>query len=415
MAASPSAARFKPMLTRDDCLALDAADPLAGQRDLFALPEGVIYLDGNSLGVPPKAALARLKQAAEEEWAVGLIRSWNDAGWMDLPLTLGAKLARLVGVDEDEVIAVDTVTINLFKLAGALLGRAPGAIAAEAGEFPTDNHVMEGLSRFTGAEMHRVAPGTRPADLPDGVSVFIKSGVHYKSAEIADFEGYEREAAQRGLSIVWDLSHATGLVDLKLKAWGAKYAVGCGYKFLSGGPGAPAFLYCARDEIGQLEHPIPGWLGHKRPFGFEDAYEPDPSIARWRTSSPSILALSALDGAVSVYDGVDMAQVEAKAGRLGDILLERAATLGLKAACPGPGVRRGGHVVLRHEHGYAIVQALIARGVIGDFRDPDLMRFGFNPLYNGYAEIFDAGLALADVIAARAWDRPEFTARKAVT
>lgn len=403
------------MLTREACEALDQKDPLKDTRDLFALPEGVIYLDGNSLGVPPKAALARLREAAESEWAVGLIRSWNDAGWMDLPLTLGAKLARLMGVKASEVIAVDTVTINLFKLATALLERDGGGIAAEAGEFPTDNHVMEGISRITGAPMHRVAPNTRPKDLPDGVTVLIKSAVHYKSAQIADFEGYEREAAARGLSIIWDLSHATGLVDLKLAQWGAKYAVGCGYKFLSGGPGAPAFLYCAEDQIQTLEHPVSGWLGHKRPFGFEDAYEPDDTIVRWRTSSPSILALSALDGAVSVYDGVDMAQVEAKAIALGDIMLQQAETLGLDHACPGPGERRGGHVVLRHEQGYAIVQALIDRGIIGDFRAPDLMRFGFNPLYNSYVEVFDAAQALADVIQSRAWDDPKFLARKAVT
>ncbi len=403
------------MLSRDDCKALDAADSLRTRRALFAMPEGEIYLDGNSLGVPPIKALERLKQAAETEWAVGLIRSWNDADWMNLPLTLGAKLSRLIGVDEDEVIAIDTVTINLFKLAAALLAGRPGAIAAEAGEFPTDNHVMEGLSRITGSPMHRVAPNTRPKDLPDGVTVFIKSAVHYKSAEIADFAGYEAEAKDRGLAIVWDLSHATGLVDLKLKADGAKYAVGCGYKFLSGGPGAPAFLYCAREETPRLEHPISGWLGHARPFGFEDAYEPDPGITRWRTSSPSILALSALDGAVDAYEGVDMAEVEAKAGRLGDVLLERAGALGLEAACPAVGKRRGGHVVIRHEEGYAIVQALIARGIIGDFRAPDLMRFGFNPLYNTYEEVFEAGEALAEVIETREWDQPQFLAKKAVT
>lgn len=403
------------MLTREACEALDKTDPLKDKRDLFALPEGEIYLDGNSLGVPPKAALARLREASEAEWAKGLIRSWNDAGWMDLPLTLGAKLARLVGVEPQEVIAVDTVTINLFKLATALLARDGGAIAAEAGEFPTDNHVMEGIARITGAPMHRVAANTRPKDLPEGVRVFIKSAVHYKSAEIADFEGYEAEAMARGVNIIWDLSHATGLVDLRLKAWGAKYAVGCGYKFLSGGPGAPAFLYCAEDQIQTLEHPVSGWLGHKRPFGFEDAYEPDDTIVRWRTSSPSILALSALDGAVSAYDGVDMAQVEAKAIALGDILIEKAQALGLEPACPGQGQRRGGHVVLRHEQGYAIVQALIARGITGDFRAPDLMRFGFNPLYNSYTDVFDAAEALADVINTSAWDKPEFLARKAVT
>jgi kynureninase len=403
------------MLTREACEALDKKDPLKDRRDLFALPEGVIYLDGNSLGVPPKAALARLREASETEWAVGLIRSWNDAGWMDLPLTLGAKLARLMGVKASEVIAVDTVTINLFKLATALLERDGGDIAAEAGEFPTDNHVMEGISRITGAPMHRVAANTRPKDLPDGVTVLIKSAVHYKSAQIADFEGYEREAAARGLNIIWDLSHATGLVDLKLAQWGAKYAVGCGYKFLSGGPGAPAFLYCAEDQIQTLEHPVSGWLGHKRPFGFEDAYEPDDTIVRWRTSSPSILALSALDGAVSAYDGVDMAQVEAKAIAMGDLMLQHADALGLEHGCPGPGERRGGHVVLRHEQGYAIVQALIDRGIIGDFRAPDLMRFGFNPLYNSYTEVFDAAQALADVIQSGAWNDPKFLAKKAVT
>lgn len=403
------------MLSRADCQTLDQRDPLKGKRELFALPEGEIYLDGNSLGVPPKAALARLRNAAEEEWGRGLIRSWNDAGWMDLPLTLGAKLARLMGVDADEVIAIDTVTINLFKMAAALLDKYPGAIAAEAGEFPTDNHVMEGLAKITGSPMHRVAPGTRPADLPDDVTVFIKSAVHYKSAEIADFKGYEAEAKSRGLSIVWDLSHATGLVNLSLKADGAKYAVGCGYKFLSGGPGAPAFLYCAREAIRTLEHPISGWLGHVRPFGFEDAYEPDPGITRWRTSSPSILGLSALDGALDAYDGVNMAELEAKAGKLGDILLERAGALGLKAACPPVGARRGGHVVIEHEDGYAVVQALIARGITGDFRAPNLMRFGFNPLYTGYEEVFAAGEALADVIETREWDQAEFRARKAVT
>ncbi len=403
------------MLSRQDCQALDAADRLRAKRAEFEMPEGVIYLDGNSLGIPPKAALERLKACAEGEWAKGLIRSWNDAGWMSLPETLGAKLARLMGVDSDEVLAVDAVTLNLFKLAGALLNRQPGGIAAEQGEFPTDNHVMEGLSRFTGSPMHRVAPGTRPKDLPEGVSVFIKSGVHYRSAEISDFEGYEREAAERGIAIVWDLSHATGVVDLKLKAWGARYAVGCGYKFLSGGPGAPAFLYCHRDEIASLEHPIPGWLGHKRPFGFEDAYEPAASIVRWRTSTPPVLGLAALDGAVSVFDDVDIADVEAKARKLGDLFIERAERLGLDVSHAAPRERRGGHVVIGHDDGYAIVQALIARGIIGDFREPNIMRFGFNPLYNGYTEVFDAAEALADVIETREWDTPEFTQRKAVT
>ncbi|KAA5803328.1 kynureninase [Alkalicaulis satelles] len=403
------------MRTREACAALDAADPLHSRRALFALAQGDIYLDGNSLGPPPHSALERLEAAARHEWGAGLIGSWNAAGWMDLPLKLGARLSRLIGVESDEVIAIDTVTVNIFKLAGALIAREGGALAAEAGEFPTDGHVLEGLSRISGAPFHRVTADTPPSQLPDDVRVLVKSAVHYKSARIADFERWEREAAARGIAIIWDLSHATGLVNLKLKAWGAKYAVGCGYKFLNGGPGAPAFLYCARDEIARLEHPVSGWLGHKQPFEFEDGYAPADGIGRWRTSSPSILALSALDGALDAYDGVDMALVEAKAQVLGDILLERAASLGLETACPGLGERRGGHVVLRHEQGYAIVQAMIARGITGDFRAPDLMRYGFNPLYLSHEEVFDAGAALAEVIETREWDQPQFTQRKAVT
>lgn len=403
------------MLSREDCQALDRNDPLAERRALFALPGEIIYLDGNSLGPPPRAALARLQDAAESEWREGLIGSWNAAGWMDLPLTVGAKLSRLIGVAHDEVIAVDTVTVLIFKLAGALIDRDGGALASEAGEFPTDGHVLEGLSRLSGAPVHRVAPRTRPRDLPADVRVLVKSAVHYKTAEIADIDGYEREARERGLAIIWDLSHATGLADLKLEAWGARYAVGCGYKFLNGGPGAPAFLYCARSEIASLHHPVSGWLGHKRPFDFEDAYEPADGIVRFRTSSPSILALSALDGALSAYSDVDMAVAEAKAARLGDILLQRAGALGLSTISPPIGARRGGHVCLEHEAGYAIVQALIARGVIGDFREPNLMRFGFSPLYLSYTDVFDAGAALAEVIETREWDRPSFTRRKAVT
>ncbi|MEO1038554.1 MAG: kynureninase [Pseudomonadota bacterium] len=403
------------MLTREDCQALDRDDPLADRRALFALPGEMIYLDGNSLGPPPLSALARLQDAAESEWREGLIRSWNTAGWMDLPLKLGASLSRLVGVDEDEVIAADTVTVLIFKLAGALIDRDGGALATEAGEFPTDGHVLEGLSRVSGAPFHRVAPGTSPTNLPDGVKVLIKSAVHYKTADIADIASYEAEARRAGLSIVWDLSHATGLVNLKLAEWGARYAVGCGYKFLNGGPGAPAFLYCARDEIGTLHHPVTGWLGHKRPFDFEDPYEPADGISRFRTSSPSILALAAFHGAVAAYEGIDMAQVEAKAGRLGDILLERAEALGLSTISPAIFERRGGHVCLEHEAGYAIVQAMIARGIIGDFRDPNLMRFGFNPLYVSYTDVFDAGAALAEVTETGEYQQPAFTTRKAVT
>ncbi len=410
-----AAGRSEAMRTREDCLALDRDDPFADRRALFELPGGVIYLDGNSLGPPPTAALARLDRTAREEWGEGLIRSWTEAGWMDLPLTLGRRLAPLIGAAPDEILSADTVTTLIFKLAGALVLRDGGAVACERGEFPTDGHVLEGLSSISGARFERVAPDTRPADLPADVRVLVKSAAHYKTAKLADIKGFEAEAKARGLSIIWDLSHAAGLVDLNLKRDGARFAVGCGYKFLNGGPGAPAFIYVDAGEIDTLEHPVPGWLGHARPFDFEDPYEPGEGIVRFRTSSPSILALSTLDAALSAYEGVDMAALHAKAIALGDLLLERGDALGLASPSPGIGERRGGHVCLQHPEGYAVVQALIARGVIGDFRDPDLMRFGFNPLYVSYTDVYDAGAALAEVIETEEWNRPAFIRRKAVT
>ena len=401
---------------REEIARLDADDPLKGARDRFDLPDGVIYLDGNSLGPPPRRALERLEEAARVEWGHGLIKSWNDAGWMDLPLTTGAKLARLIGADEGEVVCADTVTILIFKLAAALIRTRPGkAVAVERGDFPTDGYVLEGLSRLAGCPFAYVESGTSPADMNKDIGVLVRSAVHYKTAEIADIARWEAEAKQTGLDIVWDLSHATGLVDLHLKRDGAKYAVGCGYKFLNGGPGAPAFLYCRSDLVGDIDHPLTGWLGHAAPFDFTDGYVPAGDIRRFITSSPSILAITSLKAALEAYDVLDLARVEEKARRLGDIFLQAAGELGLATISPGIGERRGGHVCIRHPHGYAVVQALIARGIIGDFRAPDLMRFGFSPLYLSYAEVFDAALQMMEVVETREYERPEFNVRKAVT
>lgn len=400
----------------DALAALDADDPLKGARAHFDLPDGVIYLDGNSLGPPPKRALERLEEAARTEWGQGLIKSWNDAGWMDLPVTTGNKLARLIGADEGEVVCADTVTVLIFKLAAALSRKKPGkAVAVERGDFPTDGYVLEGLAKLTGTPFTYVEPGTRPADMDPEIGVFVRSAVHYKTAEIADIAGYETEADRTGLEIIWDLSHATGLVDLHLKRDGAKYAVGCGYKFLNGGPGAPAFLYCRSDLIEETEHPLTGWLGHAAPFDFKDGYVPAGDIRRFITSSPSILAITSFNAALGAYAGLDLALVEEKARKLGDIVLEAAAELGLSTISPEVGERRGGHVCINHDDGYPIVQALIARGIIGDFRAPDLMRFGFSPLYLSYAEVGEAARQMIEVIETREYERPEFNVRKAVT
>ncbi len=393
-----------------DAEALDAKDPLRRYAAAFDLPDGVIYLDGNSLGPPPRAALARLRQTADDEWRKGLIRSWNDADWIDLPKRAGAKIARLIGAEAGDVIVADSVSVNLFKLAAALIAQKPSAaIAVEADEFPTDQYVLEGVARLTGAPLIRLAPDAPPP----ANAVFVKSLVHYKTAAIADMAGAEREAAARGVAIIWDLSHATGLVTLDVAKAGARFAVGCGYKFLNGGPGAPAFIYAAGESAKTLRQPVSGWMGHAAPFDFASDYAPADGVQRFAAGTPPILSLSALDAALDIFDGVDLRLLEAKARALGDLFLDQTKTLAV-APLPSP-ARRGGHICLQSPDGYAIIQALIARGVIGDFRAPDLMRFGFSPLILSYADVWRAAGVLSDVLCTEEWRRPEFSRRGKVT
>jgi len=400
------------MMSRAEAEKLDAADPLAKFRAAFDLPAGVLYLDGNSLGAPPKRALQRLHQTAEREWGSGLIRSWNDAGWIDLPKSCGAKIARLIGARADEVIVADSVSVNLFKLAAALLDARPGAIAVDESEFPTDGYVMEGLARLTGAALVRLKAGET---LPAKTRVLVRSLVDYKTGAVADMHATEKEAKAAGAAVIWDLSHATGLIAIDAKRDAIKYAVGCGYKFLNGGPGAPAFLYVAGEEAARLNQPLSGWMGHAAPFDFAPDYRPAEGAARFSSGTPPILSLAALDAALDVFAAIDVKAIEAKARALGDLFLARASSLGLRTISPPVGARRGGHVSLIHENGYAVVQALIARAVIGDFRAPDLMRFGFSPLFLSYTDVFDAAEALADVLTTEEWRDPRFARRGVVT
>ncbi len=402
-------------LSREDAAKRDSADPLKPKRAEFDLPDGAIYLDGNSLGPPPRRAPARPEQTARNEWRNGLIRSWNDAGWIDLPKRCGGKIAKLIGVDPTDVIVADSVSVNLFKLAAALLAKHPGALAVEAGEFPTDGYILEGLSRLTGAPLHVLPPDEPGALSRHNIRVLIKSAVHYKTAAIADMAAWEAEAAKAGVSIIWDLSHAAGVIALDLDATGAKYAAGCGYKFLNGGPGAPAYIYVNGSVSKELHQPLSGWMGHAAPFEFSASYRPAPGVSRFACGTPPILSLSALDAALDVFDGADMASLEDKAQFLGDVFLARALSHGLETVSPGIGERRGGHVSFNHENAYEIVQALIGRGAIGDFRAPNLMRFGFSPLFLSYEEVWRAGAILKDVIDSGAYRDPAYARRNAVT
>ncbi|MBV5257073.1 aminotransferase class V-fold PLP-dependent enzyme [Synechococcus moorigangaii CMS01] len=398
----------------DDARALDRNDPFAQTARLFDLPQGVIYLDGNSLGPPPRPALDALARAAQAEWGHDLIASWNSADWMGLPLRTGVRIARLIGVDEASVIAGDSVSVNLFKLAaGLVMGGAKG-VAVERGDFPTDGYVMEGLARLSDSTFTYIEPGAGVAGLPGGVDVLVRSAVHYKTAAIVDIGAEEREAARLGKTIIWDLSHAAGLVDLHLERDGAKYAVGCGYKYLNGGPGAPAFIYCHRDVVEEFAQPLSGWMGHASPFAFKDGYKPATGVSRFGAGTPPILSMSALYGALEAFEGVDMGHVEAKARALGDTFLAAIAPLGLETISP-PSAQRAGHVSLVHEDGYAIVQAMIAEGVIGDFREPDVMRFGFAPLYLTHAQVFRAGQIMVDIVRSGRYREPRFARRNPVT
>ena len=404
---------------------LDAEDPLAGFRERFVLPDDVIYLDGNSLGALPRATAARVQAVATEEWGTGLIRSWNSADWIGAPARVGAKIARLVGAAAHEVIVADSTSVNLYKLIVAALqspaARGRSVILSEPGNFPTDLYMVESAIATLGGS-HRLELVSREAltaRLRDDVALVLLTHVHYKTAERYDMAAVTAAAHAAGALVCWDLSHSTGAVVLDLSGAQADFAVGCGYKFLNGGPGAPAFLYVAERHHETVTSPLGGWMGHAQPFAFTDQYAPAPGIARFLCGTPPILSMAALECGVDLHLEADMAQVEAKSLALATFFIDqveaRCAGLGLELIGPPRGAPRGSHVSWRHPHAYAVMQALIARGVIGDFRAPDAMRFGLTPLYLRFADMARAVEILADVLTTRAYEDPRYQVRQAVT
>lgn len=407
-------------MTRDEALALDRADPLASRRDLFELDEGLIYLDGNSLGALPKAVKGRLDEAVTGEWGRGLIRSWNTAGWIELPARVGGKIAALIGADPDEVIAADSTSVNLFKLAAGAMAMRPGrkVILSEPGNFPTDLYILQGLARFLpGVDLRLVEPGGLPDALDDSVALLLLTHAHYKSGELHDMTALTTWAHEVGALALWDLSHSAGALEVDLNGANADFAVGCGYKYLNGGPGAPAFAFIARRHQADFQSPLTGWMGHAEPFAFRDDYAPGAGMLRTLCGTPSVLGLSALDAALSAFEGVAMSALRAKSMALGDLFLdlvaERCPDFGV--ACPRNAEHRSSQVSLTHPHGYPIVQALIARGVVGDFRAPDVLRFGFAPLYVRYVDVWDAVEHLVQVMAREEWRQDRFNQVAAVT
>lgn len=405
----------------DEFEQLDRDDPLAALRDEFDL-HGTVYFDGNSLGPLPRRAKQRMEEVVGREWARGLIRSWNDNDWIGLPRRVGTKIAPLLGAAPHEVIVGDSTSVCLFKLAAAALkyqGRC--RIVTDATNFPTDLYMLSSLRTILGksVEIIRVPRNDIAATIDSNTALVTLTHVDYKTAHMMDMAAINGAAHAHGVLVLWDLSHSAGAVNLQLAETNADLAIGCTYKYLNGGPGAPAFSFVRTDLQNKLIPVLRGWMGHAAPFTFSPEYEPAPGIQSFACGTPEVLALSAVDASLDVFNGVTMSAVREKAVRMTDLFIEQVERLcrhfGIEVASPRTAAERGNHVALRHGEGYAIMQALIARDIIGDFRAPDLMRFGFAPLYQRYVDIRTAVEALYTIMNTREWDRPEYERRTVVT
>lgn len=416
------------MIDRPQAAALDAADPLARLRDQFAIPPGVIYLDGNSLGVLPKTAAARVQQVVQQEWGEGLIRSWNSAGWMALPQRVGDKIGHLIGAAAGEVVAADSTSVNLFKVLSAALtickADAPQKkrIVSERSNFPTDLYIAEAVAREQGFELVLAEWAEIPALLDGRCAVLMLTQVNYRTGRMHDMAALTKAAHAAGALTIWDLAHSAGAIPVDLNGADADFAIGCGYKYLNGGPGAPAFVWVHPRHVDRFWQPLAGWIGHAAPFEFTPGYRPAAGIARYLCGTPSVIGLAALECGVDTVLAAEplggMAALRKKSLALTRQFAEHVSAVcpSLTLASPAEDAQRGSQVCFSHPTaGYAMVQALIARGVIGDFRAPDILRFGFTPLYLRHADVFDAAEHLRAVIDTEEWRRPEFNQRNAVT
>ena len=408
-------------LSRDTLAAWDGADVLAPLRDRFVLPEGVIYLDGNSLGALPKAAIQRAAEVVQREWGESLIRAWTTHDWIDLPQRIGGKIGRLIGGRPDTTVVADSTSVNLFKLLAAALDQRPDrrVILTETGNFPTDLYVAQGLTGLLQRGHVLRAVDNPLAALDRDVAVLMLTHVNYRSGAMHDMAAVTRAAHDAGALVLWDLSHSVGAVPLQMAADDVDLAVGCGYKYLNGGPGAPAFLYVAPRLQASLRSPLTGWLGHAAPFAFAPEFAPAAGVARGIVGTPPVLSLAVLETGVDLMLEAPMEALRAKSLRMTDLFIallrQHCGTYGFRVLTPDDPTRRGSQVSFTHPHGYAIMQALIEGGVIGDFRAPDVLRFGFAPIYLRYVDVWDAMEALRDVMARDVWRDERFQLQRAVT
>lgn len=411
------------MLTREEFEALDRDDPLAALRGSFRLPDGVIYLDGNSLGPLTAPAAARMQQVLGQEWGEDLIKSWNLHGWIDLPGKIGDKIARLIGGGVGNVACADSTSVNLFKLLAAALRLRPDrrVILTDKGNFPTDLYVAQGLGALLGQghQLRLVDPSDVEASIGDDIAVVMLTQVDYRTGRLHDMARITNAAHDVGALVLWDLSHSAGAVPIDLLGDGVDLAVGCSYKYLNGGPGAPAYLFVTPDLQDEVRPPLSGWMGHEQPFAFDRDYRPAPGIMRNLCGTPAILSMSVLDAALDVILAADIDAIRYKSQRLTGLFMEligtRCGAFGFELLTPSNPDARGSQVSMTHPSGYPIMAALIDQGVIGDFRAPDVLRFGFAPLFLRYVDIWDAVDTLFTIMTEKRWDRDEFHAKATVT
>jgi kynureninase len=410
-------------VSRDACIARDASDPIGAWRDRFVVPDGVIYLDGNSLGPMPRAAAAALRRTIEQEWGQDLIKSWNSAGWFEMPLRLGDRVGALIGAAPGQSVVCDTTSINLYKAVHAAIGLRPDrdVVIAEAASFPTDLYIIEGAILSAGRPMQRRLVGadgpSLEALLDDHVAAVVLSHVDYRSGALLDVAGITEQVHKAGALIVWDLCHSAGVIEVGFDRNAIDFAVGCTYKYLNGGPGSPAFISVAKAHQAAARHPLSGWWGHAAPFAFDRDFRPDAGIKRFLCGTPPIISLRGVEAALDAMQGVEVAALREKSLALTELFMARVAALlpGLEIMTPRQPSLRGSQVAIAFEHGYSVIQAMIERGVIGDFREPEMMRFGFAPLYLRFQDVWDAAEILAGCVRAEPWRDPRYTKRLAVT
>ncbi|MEE4243761.1 MAG: kynureninase [Kangiellaceae bacterium] len=407
-----------------DIEAMDKSDPIARKRNAFSLPENTIYLDGNSLGPTPIAAIERAQEVVNNQWRNDLITSWNQHQWIELPTIVGEKIAPLIGADTGQVICCDSVSINLFKLMAAGLSLNPGrkVILSQRDNFPTDLYMAQGLESLIGSDKCQLkqVDGDQILEyLDETVAVLMLTQVNFRTGEVHDMAAITQAAHDKGILVIWDLAHSAGVMPIELDSWQVDFAVGCGYKYFNGGPGAPAFVYVAERHQDNLSQPLSGWMGHSKPFDFSPDYQPAQDIKAFLCGTPQVISMSVLDAALDVYNDISIEQIRAKSLAMSDLFMrlvkQYPALRQLDLITPTQHAIRGSQVAYRHEHAYAICQALIAEDIIADFRAPDILRIGFSPLFLTFENIYQSVESLNNIVEHKIYDQPKFHKRQAVT